>query len=120
VVHGAGGLDELSTLGHSKVSELRHGMVNTFWIHPGDVGLPTAAASDLAGGSAAENADIISEILAGAPGPRRDVVLLNAGAALLVAEAAPTLGEGIALAARTIDGGQARETLARLREACGR
>jgi anthranilate phosphoribosyltransferase len=120
VVHGAGGLDELSTLGHSKVSELRHGMVNTFWIHPGDVGLPTAVASDLAGGSAAENADIITGILAGAPGPRRDVVLLNAGAALLVAEAAPTLGEGIALAARTIDGGQARETLARLREACGR
>ena len=85
VVHGADGLDELSTTGHTKVSEARNGAVHTFYVHPADYGLPKATAGALAGGDAATNAAIIEGVLAGQPGPARDVVLLNAGAALLVA-----------------------------------
>jgi anthranilate phosphoribosyltransferase len=118
VVHGAGGLDELSTLGHTKVSELRAGTVNTFYVHPADVGLPVADAGDLAGGTAAENAAIVEGVLAGESGRRRDVVLLNAGAALLIAGRAPSLADGLALAAESLDRGRARQALATLRGIC--
>lgn len=94
VVHGAGGLDEISTLGHTKVSEVRDGTVNTFYVHPADVGLPVATREALAGGTAEENAELVRRLLEGEPGPRRDIVLLNAAAALLVAGRAATLGEG--------------------------
>jgi anthranilate phosphoribosyltransferase len=120
VVHGAGGLDELSTLGHTKVSELRNGMVNTFYVHPGELGLPVAAAAALAGGTAAENAAMLEALLAGETGPRRDVVLLNAAAALLICGAAATLQEGIARAAASLESGAARTALDRLREICPR
>ena len=120
VVHGAGGLDELSTLGHSKVSEWRHGTVNTFYVHPADVGIPTATRADLAGGTAAENAAHIEALLEGTPGPRRDIVRLNAAAALLVAGAAASLQEGAALAADSLDRGAAREALQRLKERSGK
>jgi anthranilate phosphoribosyltransferase len=119
VVHGAGGLDELSTLGYSKVSELRGRTVNTFWVHPGDAGIPVARLQDIAGGTAAENASMIERLLAGEPGPRRDIVLLNAGAALLIAGAASTLRTGIELAADTIASGRAGDVLRRMREVCG-
>jgi anthranilate phosphoribosyltransferase len=119
VVHGAGGLDELSTLGHTKVSELRNGTVNTFYVHPADVNMPAATKDDLAGGSAAENAAMIERVLAGEAGPRRDIVLLNAGAALLVAGAAESLPRGVESAAAAIDSGKARATLDRLRQVCG-
>ena len=119
VVYGAEGLDELSTTGHTKVSELRDGTVNTFYIHPADVGLPVAPVSALTGGSAAENAEIVQRLLDGDAGPRRDVVLLNAGAALLVAGAARTLADGIALASESIASGRARTALDRLKECCG-
>jgi anthranilate phosphoribosyltransferase len=118
VVHGAGGLDELSTLGHSKVSELRNGTVNTFYVHPGDVGMTTAAVADLAGGTAAGNAAMIEALLRGERGPRRDIVLLNAGAALLLAGVAGSLVEGVRLGADAIDTGKARAALDRLREVC--
>ncbi len=118
VVHGAGGLDELSTLGHTKVSELNAGTVNTLYVHPADVGLPVATAGDLAGGSAADNAAIIEAILAGESGRRRDVVLLNAGAALLIAGRAASLADGLAIAAESLNSGRARQTLGRLREIC--
>ena len=118
VVHGAGGLDELSTLGHTKVSELNAGTVNTFYVHPADVGLPIATAGDLAGGSAAENADMIEAVLAGETGRRRDVVLLNAAAALLIAGRAASLAEGFTAAAASLDSGRARAALAQLREIC--
>src|SRR5690606_22033390 len=98
VVHGAGGLDEISTLGHTKVSEVRDGTVNTFYVHPADVGLPVATREALAGGTAEENAELVRRLLEGEPGPRRDIVLLNAAAALLVAGRAATLGEGLTLA----------------------
>jgi anthranilate phosphoribosyltransferase len=118
VVHGAGGLDELSTLGHSKVSEWRHGSVNTFYVHPADVGLPTASRSDLAGGTAADNVGVVESILEGERGARRDIVRLNAAAALLVAGAVPSLQDGVALATASLDDGAARRALDALRERC--
>ena len=117
VVHGAGGLDELSTLGHTKVSEVRDGTVNTFYIHPFDVGLPQAALPDLAGGTAAENAALVENLLGGERGPRRDVVLLNAAASLLIAGRAASLEDGMRLAAASLDGGAAKRALETLRSA---
>src|SRR5262249_11438353 len=98
VVHGADGLDEISTTGYTKVSECRGGAVNTFYIHPSDVGLAKSAPVALRGGEAADNAAIARSILAGERGAARDIVLLNAGAALLVAGHAATIQEGIRLA----------------------
>jgi anthranilate phosphoribosyltransferase len=116
VVHGAGGLDELSTLGHTKVSEVREGTVNTFYVHPADVGLPVASREALAGGVAEENAAMVTRLLEGEPGPRRDVVLFNTAAALLVAGRVPTMTEGLVLAAESIDSGRAAAALARMAE----
>src|SRR3954462_7999357 len=110
VVHGADGLDEISTTGYTKVSECRGGSVNTFYLHPADVGLPKSAPEALKGGDAKDNAAIARAILAGEPGPRRDIVLLNAAAALLVAGQAPTIGEGLEQAADALDSGRARAT----------
>jgi anthranilate phosphoribosyltransferase len=114
VVHGADGIDEISTTGYTKVSECRDGAVKTFYLHPGDVGMPKAAPGALQGGSVSENARIISDVLAGQPGPARDVVVLNAGAALFVAGRAGSVREGMATAAHAIDVGAARATLDRL------
>ena len=118
VVYGAGGLDELSTLGHTKVSEFRGGSVNTFYVHPADVGLSVASVGDLRGGAASENAAMIVRLLDGEPGPRRDIAVLNAGASLLVAGVATSLQDGVDRAAAAIDRGDARRTLATLREIC--
>jgi anthranilate phosphoribosyltransferase len=115
VVHGAGGLDELSTLGHTKVSALSAGTVNTFYIHPADAGLAVATVDQLSGGTAVENAAMIEALLDGAQGPRRDVVLLNVAAALLVAGRVTALAEGVGLAAEAIDSGRARRVLESLR-----
>jgi anthranilate phosphoribosyltransferase len=111
VVHGADGLDELSTTGYSKVSECRDGAVKTFYVHPSDVGLPKAQPAALAGGDAAVNADIVRAVLAGGRGAARDAVLLNAGAALFVAGRVSRLADGLAAAAEAIDSGAARRTL---------
>ena len=114
VVHGADGIDEISTAGYTKVSECRGGSVNTFYLHPGDVGLPKASPAALQGGDAHENARIIERILAGERGAPRDVVLLNAGAALLIAGEVASVGEGLVSASRAIDRGDARRTLDKL------
>jgi anthranilate phosphoribosyltransferase len=111
VVHGADGLDEISTVGYTKVSECRNGTVNTFYVHPSDYGLPRAAAESIRGGEAAGNAAIARAVLDGSRGAPRDIVLLNAGAALLVAGAAPTVRSGIEMAADAIDGGGAAAVL---------
>src|SRR5262249_35060880 len=116
VVYGAGGLDEISTIGHTKVSELHRGTVNTFYVHPADAGLPVASVADLRGGTAADNAAIIEDILAGGVGARRDIALLNAGASLLIAGVAPSLRDGVEKAAQTIADGRARRVLTELRE----
>jgi anthranilate phosphoribosyltransferase len=111
VVHGADGVDEISTAGHTKVSECRGGAVRTFYLHPSDVGLPKASLQDLRGGDAAENAAIVTRVLAGERGAPRDVVLFNAGAALFVAGRAPSIVEGIRTAAEGIDSGAAQSKL---------
>ena len=114
VVHGADGLDEISTTGYTKVSEYRDGAVNTFYLHPGDVGLGKASPEALKGGDPAQNADIARAVLTGRPGAARDIVLLNAGASLLVAGRTATIPEGIAMAAEAIDSGLANDVLERL------
>jgi len=114
VVHGADGIDELTTTGYTKISECRDGAVNTFYLHPADVGLPKAPAGALLGGDAHENARVIERVLAGERGPARDVVLLNAGAALFIAGAAASVEDGIAMASRAIDRGDAQRTLQQL------
>jgi anthranilate phosphoribosyltransferase len=120
VVHGAGGLDEVSTLGHTKVSELKDGAVHTFYLHPADVGLPAAEPGSLSGGTAADNAAQVRRLLEGETGPRRDIVLLNAAAGLLVAGVAGSLAEGLARAAASLDSGAARRALDALVAECGR
>jgi anthranilate phosphoribosyltransferase len=120
VVHGADGLDEVSTTGYTKVSEYAHGTVHTFYLHPADAGLPRAKAGDLAGGTAEENAAIITSVLDGQAGPRRDIVLLNAGAALLIAGVASSIGDGVGRAAEAIDSGRARQALETLIRVCHR
>ena len=114
VVHSADGLDEISTVGYTKVSECRQGAVNTFYIHPADYGLPRAAPESIRGGDAAVNAGIARGVLGGDRGAPRDIVLLNAAAALLVAGAVPTMTEGIEKAADAIDSGRAASVLARM------
>src|SRR6059058_708288 len=114
VVHGADGIDELTTTGYTKISECRDGTVNTFYLHPADVGLPKAPAGALLGGDAHENARIIEGVLDGRRGAARDVVLLNAGASLFVAGAAASVDDGIIKASRAIDRGDARRTLTQL------
>jgi anthranilate phosphoribosyltransferase len=114
VVHGAGGIDEISTTGHTKVSECRDGSVHTFFIHPAQFGLAKAAPADLQGGDAVENADIIRQVFDGRRGPARDIVLLNAGAGLMVAGRSSTVGEGISRAAAAVDSGAAGDTLDRM------
>jgi anthranilate phosphoribosyltransferase len=111
VVHGEG-LDEMTTTGGTQVAEWRAGAgVRLFHVTPEAVGLPRAALADLAGGDPAANAEAIRRLLAGEPGPYRDVVLLNAAAALLVAEKVETLHEGVELGAATIDEGRAQGAL---------
>ena len=111
VVHGADGLDEISTTGYTKVSECRGGAVNTFYVHPADFGLPKAHPTQLAGGDAVANAVIARRILAGEHGAPRDIVLLNTAASLLIAERVGSVQEGIQLAARAIDEGRAARVL---------
>jgi anthranilate phosphoribosyltransferase len=110
---GEDGLDELTTTGLSTVFDVRDGDVRERHLDPADLGLRRAATADLRGGDAEESAAIARSILAGEPGPRRDVVLLNAGAALEVAGVAGSIAEGMGLAATSIDSGSAAAVLER-------
>ena len=114
VVHGADGLDEISNTGDSHLSEVREVMVRSYSVSPEDFGLPRATIGELQGGDRQQNAQIIREILAGRPGPRRDIVLMNASAALVAGARAGELKEGVQLAAQSIDSGAARDRLERL------
>jgi anthranilate phosphoribosyltransferase len=113
VVHGSG-LDELTTAGVTTVAALEGGKVETFEILAKDVGLPPARLEDLRGGAPPHNARLMRDLLAGTGGALRDVVLLNSGAALLIAGRADTLEAGIELAARSLDSGAARRVLLEL------
>ncbi len=114
VVHGHDGLDEISVCAPTRVSELKDGTVRTYDIDPAQYFGGLAAAGDLAGGDVEENAAIIRDILDGRPGARRDVVLINAGAALMAAGKARDLKTGIEMASESIEEGRAREKLAAL------
>ncbi len=107
VVHGAGGLDELSTTGANKVSELRHGQVKTYELDPQTLGLAAAKQSDLLGGAVEENVEIIKSVLQGQPGPKRDIVLLNAAAVMVAGGKASDLKAGLAVATESINSGRA-------------
>ena len=111
VVHGADGLDELTTTNISYVAALDHGKISTFKISPRNAGLADAKPEDLVGGDAAENAAHIRAVLQGNQGPLRDIALLNAAAALMVAGKAKSLRDGVALAAESIDSGKAMGVL---------
>jgi anthranilate phosphoribosyltransferase len=116
VVHGADGLDEISSTGESHMCEVHEGVVRSSRVRPEDFGIARARIGDLQGGDRAENAEIIKRILAGEPGPRRDIVLMNAAAALVVGAKARDFKEGIALAAQSVDSGAAGKKLAALVE----
>ena len=116
VVHGADGLDELTTTGPSHVAELKDGKVTTFDIEPADAGLDVAAPETLKGGDAAVNAGAIRALLSGAPGAYRDIVVLNTAAALVVAGKADDLKAGAEQAATSIDSGAAKARLEKLIE----
>src|SRR5262245_3418769 len=114
VVHGADGIDEISTTGYTKVSECRDGAVHTFYVHPSDFGLAKASPDDLKGGDAATNAAIVRAVLAGEHGPARDIVLLNAGAALFVAGRARSVPKGISQAKAALSSPAVTQTLERM------
>lgn len=114
VVHGSDGLDELTTTGPSYVAALENGQVRSFDIHPADAGLELAQPVDLLGGDSEANANAIRDLLAGHKGAYRDIVLLNAAAALIVAGKAADLKAGAALGADAIDSGKAALVLERL------
>ena len=107
VVHGADGLDEMSTTGITRIAVLEQGRVSMHEVTPEDAGLKRSSLSALKGGTAEENGRAIRELLAGAKNPFRDIVLLNAGAALVVADKAHTIAEGVALGAEALDRGRA-------------
>jgi anthranilate phosphoribosyltransferase len=111
VVHGADGLDELSTTGPSHVAELRDGTVRTFEVTPEQAGLARARLDDLKGGDATTNADALRALLDGLRGPYRDIVLLNSAGALVVAGQVDDLAAGVARAAEVIDSGAAKDAL---------
>lgn len=114
VVHGADGLDELSTTGVNQVASLENGTVTRLEIGPDDVGLPTVGLDAIKGGTPEENAAALRAVLAGETGAYRDVVLFNAGAALMIAGEAATPGDGVALAAQSIDSGAAAKALEKM------
>ncbi|MGA7972732.1 MAG: anthranilate phosphoribosyltransferase [Pseudolabrys sp.] len=114
VVHGSDGLDEITTSGPTSVAELKNGEIRTFEIAPEDAGLKRAKPEDLRGGDAEHNAKALLDVLKGKPGPFRDVAILNAAAALVVAGKAKDLKDGAELAAKSIDSGEAEGRLDRL------
>jgi anthranilate phosphoribosyltransferase len=103
VVHGADGLDEISNTGESQIAEVHEGVVRSSRVRPEDFGMPRATIHDLQGGDRQENAEIIRRLLEGEAGPRRDIVLMNAAAALVAGGKARDLKEGVGLAAQSVD-----------------
>jgi len=114
VVHGHDGLDEISVCAPTRVSELKDDSIRTYDINPDDFFGRLASPIDLKGGTPSENAEITKNILKGEKGPKRDVILLNAAAALMAAEKAKDLKEGIKLAENAIDSGASTSKLAGL------
>jgi anthranilate phosphoribosyltransferase len=120
VVHGEDGLDEITTTAPTRAARLSGGRVEALRLDAAELGIPRARLEQLAGGDAAQNARIVRDVLGGAAGPARDVVLVNAAAALWVAEAAGGLGPGLARARESVDSGAAAAKLDALIEASRR
>lgn len=116
VVHGEDGLDEITTTAHTRISEANQGKINSYKINPQGLGFKKARPEDLLGGPAAVNAKILLDILNGKAGPKRDIVILNAAAAIYAADKARSIEEGISLAAEAIDSGKALKKLELLKE----
>ncbi len=116
IVHGDDGLDEVSICDRTMVSEVTEGDIKSYVITPEELGFSRASVESLRGGSAQENASILQEVLSGAQGPRRDVVLLNAAAALIAADKAQSWEKGLELARESIDSGRALQKLKDLAE----
>jgi anthranilate phosphoribosyltransferase len=116
VVHGAGGLDEISLSGETQIAEVRDGSVRRFMIAPEDFGVSRAPLEAIRGGTPQENAKLIHSLLAGEPGPRLDIVIANAAAALVVTGIAEDFRSAAELARRAVASGKAREKLARLKD----
>jgi anthranilate phosphoribosyltransferase len=114
VVHGSDGLDEITTAGSSSVAALENGKIRTFEVTPEDAGLSRGKPEALRGGDAQQNAEALLDVLKGKRGPFRDVAVLNAAAALIVAGKAKDLKQGAALAAKSIESGEAEGRLDRL------
>ena len=114
--YGEDGLDELTTTGPSRVFQLRNGKIDDFELDPKDLGLGRARADELKGGTPAENAALLRQVLNGDTGPRRDVVLLNAAAAILAAGRAEDWPQAMDVARESLDSGRAAQVLSRLIE----
>jgi len=114
IVHGMDGLDEITLTDRTKISEGKAGVVSTYFVEPKDFGLERVRSKDLAGGSAEENAHILREVLQGRPGPKRDIVCMNAAPAFVAGRKAKTLQEGYELAGKVIKSGAAMQKLEQL------
>ncbi len=115
VVHGLDGMDEISTSGPTRVTELKAGSMHTMELTPESLGVPKASLDQLRGGTAAENAEALKQVLAGAPGPFADLVAVNAGAAIMVADLAEDINEGTVLARKSMADGSALASLEALK-----
>jgi len=114
VVHGENGLDEISINGRTMIYELKENKIRGYDVNPGDFGLNEASLDSIRGGTVTDNAAILRDVLAGEKGPRRDVVLMNTAAVVLVGDKASNLEEGIKLAEESIDSGMAMQKLEQL------
>jgi anthranilate phosphoribosyltransferase len=120
VVHGSDGTDELTTIGPSRVSELKDGTVTTYEVTPEDAGLPRGTLADIKGGDATYNAAAVHKLLDGKPSAYRNAVLMTAAGSLMIAGRADDLPAGVAIAAEAIESGAARDCLAKLVEITNR
>ena len=114
VAHGADGLDEITTTGYTKISEIRNGAIRAFYLHPSDFGLPVADPAALRADSPEDHEAVARQVLEGGTGAARDMVLVNAAAGLLITERVASLPEGVAMAGAALDEGLAAECLQRL------
>ncbi|OQS49594.1 anthranilate phosphoribosyltransferase [Chromobacterium violaceum] len=114
IVHGCDGLDELTLSGPSMVAELKDGEILEYELEPGEFGFPLCELKDLRADTAAQSRDRLLAVLDGQPGPARDIVLLNAGAAIYTADIAPSLADGVTMAREALDSGKAKQKLQQL------
>lgn len=116
ICHGIDGLDEITITGDSKIVELKNNKIMDYYVEPKDFGFKVGRLEDIQGGGPEENAKMTMDVLSGKDGSRRDIVLMNAGAAILATDAAQTLADGISKAAQSLDSGAAKQKLEELKK----